>query len=96
LIKINGASPRRRDAWQSREIAMSAAEIVVLTGVCCAFVVFAAVLAWGEGQTRNIGRDRAIKPRAAPVAAVSPLKIVATQANTPPGVSRAGMAGPTI
>ncbi len=75
---------------------MSTAQIVVLTGICSAFVVFAAVLAWGEHLTRNIGRDRGRKPQAAPGAKSPSLKIVAAEANMPAGVSQTEMACPII
>ena len=32
--------------------------IIVIAGVIATFVVFAAVLAWGDGQTRQSGKDR--------------------------------------
>jgi len=38
---------------------MSSGEIVALSAICVAFVVFAAVLAWGDFQTRNIRHDKA-------------------------------------
>lgn len=36
---------------------MSTMQIVILSGVCVAFVVFATVLAWGDYQTKDIRRD---------------------------------------
>ncbi len=36
---------------------MSTMQIVILSGVCVAFAVFAAVLAWGDYQTKDIRHD---------------------------------------
>ena len=44
---------------------MSSGEIVALTAICIAFVVFAAVLCWGDFQTRKIRHDHAAEPQAA-------------------------------
>jgi len=43
---------------------MSISQIVILSAVCAAFVVFAVVLAWGDYQTRKISHSGADRPQA--------------------------------
>ena len=61
---------------------MSIIQIVSLSIVCAAFVVFAAALAWGDYQTRNISHNRPAKPQAA-----SPVKLQLLQSE--PAASQA-------
>ena len=37
---------------------MPISTIIILAGIIAAFTLFAVVLAWGDYQTRNIGRER--------------------------------------
>lgn len=43
---------------------MSIIQIIVLSAICAAFVIFAVVLAWGDYQTRNISHQRAARSKA--------------------------------
>jgi hypothetical protein len=49
--------------WRLKESAMPITNILILTVVVSAFVVFAVALAWGEYQTRNINRRDQRVPR---------------------------------
>ena len=44
---------------------MSISQIVILSVICGAFVLFAAVLAWGDHQTGKVSHNRAAKPQVA-------------------------------
>jgi hypothetical protein len=41
---------------EKRSPAMSTDQIIILTAIVAAFALFAAVLAWGDYQTRNLNR----------------------------------------
>ncbi len=53
---------------------MTSLEIVVLIAICAAFSIFAAILAWGDLQTRNLPQAANSKPA---------LRVVDTQAAAP-------------
>jgi hypothetical protein len=55
--------------------AMSTIGFICLSGIIAAFVVFAVVLAWGDYQTRSLGRqNRADQQRAAAGAKIQALQ----------------------
>ena len=60
---------------------MSISQIVILSVICGAFALFAAVLAWGDHQTRKISHNRAAKPQVAPSPDLQLLKSAAAAAS---------------
>jgi hypothetical protein len=62
---------------------MSILAIVCLSAIIGAFVLFAAVLAWGDHQTRDINPVRKVRQRQATAAGVASLKDAATEAREP-------------
>jgi hypothetical protein len=54
---------------------MPTTSIFIIAGIILMFVVFAAALAWGEYQTRHIGRSR--RQQSATSATVHSLKTIA-------------------
>jgi uncharacterized protein HemX len=72
---------------------MTTAQIVSLSVIVAAFVLFAAVLAWGDYQTRHITRRiRADQQRAAAGAKIAALQNAATA----PQQQQKGVAAPTV
>ena len=62
---------------------MSTLRIVCLSGIIVAFVLFAAVLAWGDYQTRDITHPVKERQRPATQTGVDALKEAAAQAREP-------------
>ncbi len=62
---------------------MSILGIVCLSAIIGAFVLFAAVLAWGDHQTRDINPARKARQRQATAAGVAALKDAAMEAREP-------------
>jgi hypothetical protein len=61
---------------------MSIDQIFFLSVIAGAFLIFAAVLAWGDYQTRHmVRRPNAAQRRTAPAATISALQNVVTAAN---------------
>jgi hypothetical protein len=58
---------------------MSIGQIVILCAIVAAFSVFAAVLAWGERQTRNFRQARTVRSHAG----MASLKTAAAKAEVP-------------
>jgi hypothetical protein len=70
---------------------MSISQILVLTGICGAFVVFAVLLAWGDYQTRNVSHGRAAKPQGATGSGLRMIKGAAGVSDAPAHASQAAV-----